>query len=179
MKNKIIVLLSFVLLFLVEPIKAQSNDYKREWATFLYTITDHLVWSSIKNNQNFIILVIGNDDLAEELGKKPFEEGFEVLTETHDLHGRSPHIVFVDRSMAIANLKIYAQRFPASLIVTNHADGIFTYGAFKKKQKAFEYGAHIRAVENPLKYFEMDEKGINRANILMTTSLKSLFGPQR
>lgn len=174
--KKLILILSIMFLC-VGGVFAQ--DYSKEWAIFLHTISKNVVME-IEGTAKYEILVYGNKNLKNELcilsrNGETFGRSEKELRVIEEKGTNVPNIIFIDKSVSVKKISMIKKLYPFSLIVTNHHDYNVFYGDLEKFIGVFSSGAHIRSLGNPLISFELSRDNFQKSRIISTTDLQSLF----
>jgi len=175
--------ITILFFFLIISFSVFAQNLGKEWAGFIYNISDNISCNLASKNANFQILVLGSKEIEKELsilinnGQKFQGKEAIIKNEMPNVSAStySPDIIYIDKSgNNIMFLGLVSKKYPTSLILTNIHDSKKSYKDMRRLISVFIYGAHIRSIGNPNISFEFSRANINSSTINTTTTFDAM-----
>lgn len=162
------VVLAVLTLFLGQQASAQTRPVHEVYSMMVFNFTKYVQWPDHSGSGEFVIGVIGNDDVYGTLNdwyggkprgtKKYVIKKFNSASEVTDCH-----VLFIDRNKSgefdAANNKVKGK---GTLVITDKT-GLGEKGS----------GINFKTVDNKLK-FELNQKAIEASNLKVSGALSSM-----
>ena len=163
-----IVALAFNLSLLAGALHAQTTNYKT-YSVFLYSFTKYIEWPQEARDGDFIIAVVGNQKLLQEMqtavaGRKAGTQTIKVVEAKNVTDLTRVHMVFISDMKSGATDDFVAHFKGKPVLVVTERDGLVKKGAGV---------SFLIADDNTLK-FQMNEPALSEARLKASSAILAL-----